>query len=65
MLPSWALVGLAANVGSAFFSVTRTKDEMSVVLDEGSAPAATEHVKVESGWIAIKIEGQFVRFLWV
>lgn len=48
-LPSWA-------TKTAFFSVTRTRDELSVVCPEGNVPAGVEHDK---GWCALKLEGPF------
>src|SRR5829696_9166175 len=48
-IPAWA-------TGASFFSVTRTKDELSVVCPEGDVP---EGVYQEQGWRALKLEGPF------
>src|SRR5512135_3713254 len=48
-VPAWALVG-------AFFSITRTADELSLVVDEGAVPIS---VARESGFRALKLEGPF------
>lgn len=38
----------------AFFSVTRTSDELSIVCDEGAVPSGAQ---AENGWRALKVEG--------
>lgn len=47
-IPAWAMAG------AAFFSVTRTNDELSLVSECALVP---EHVKAERGWCALKVEG--------
>ena len=44
--PSWAQ--------GAFTSVTRTRDELSVICDDAAVP---EDVRAERGWRALKVEG--------
>lgn len=44
--PSWAQ--------GAFTSVTRTRDELSVICDDDAVP---EDVRAERGWRALKVEG--------
>jgi hypothetical protein len=46
-VPAWAM-------GGAFFSLTRTGSEVSVVSAESAAPAGT---KCERGWRILQIEG--------
>ncbi|HEY1204257.1 MAG: ACT domain-containing protein [Bryobacteraceae bacterium] len=46
-VPAWA-------AGGTFTSVTRTRDELSVVCSEGVVPAGT---KCEGGWRLFQIEG--------
>ncbi len=46
-LPAWALAG-------AWFSVTRTADELSVVCAEAEAP---ETGQAERGWLALRVAG--------
>ncbi len=46
-VPDWAMQG-------AFYSVTRTADEISVVCPEQVVP---EDTKAERGWRAFKVEG--------
>lgn len=46
-LPDWALHG-------AFFSITRTADELSLVCPQRQVPAA---VQCESDWRCLKVEG--------
>lgn len=41
-------------VRGAFTSVTRTRDELSVVCDDGAVPAA---VQAERGWRVVRVEG--------
>lgn len=48
-VPAWA-------VKSAFFSITRTGDELSIVCREDDAPSDAAF-KIERGWRAFKIEG--------
>ncbi|MBX9603640.1 MAG: ACT domain-containing protein [Bryobacteraceae bacterium] len=38
----------------AFWSVTRTADELSVVCEEGHAPFAP---RVEAGWVCLRVDG--------
>src|ERR1700730_100845 len=47
-IPDWALQD------KAFFSITKTADELSIVCLEDRIPS---HVKTEKGWNAIKVEG--------
>ncbi|HKV24317.1 MAG TPA: ACT domain-containing protein [Candidatus Acidoferrum sp.] len=49
-LPSWATQG-------PFFSVTRTSDELSVVVEESLVPLG---VQCEKAWRVIKVHGPFV-----
>jgi uncharacterized protein len=56
-IPSWATEG-------EFFCVARTRDEVSVVCSEevcpDGAPEQTgDGIKVEHGWVALKLEGPF------
>lgn len=46
-LPAWVL-------GGAFFSVTRTEEELSIVCPEVLVP---KEVKREDGWKCLKVEG--------
>ena len=48
-VPGWALP-------SAFFSVTRTADELSVVCPQEIVPPDVRH---ENGWACLKLEGPF------
>lgn len=48
-VPAWA-------VTAAFYSVTRTPDELSIVCPERHVPSET---KCERGWRALKLEGPF------
>ena len=48
-IPGWA-------TGAAFFSVTRTLDELSVVAGEASVPAAHD---ASRGWRMLKVHGPF------
>lgn len=48
-LPAWALDG-------AFFSVTRTADELSVLCAEERVP---QGVRCEPGWRVLRLEGPF------
>ena len=49
MIPDWAPNG-------AFFSVTSTADELSVVCEEAQVP---QHVTHEGEWGCLKLEGPF------
>ena len=46
-LPAWAMAG-------AFWSITRTPDELSVVVDKDSVPAG---VRTQGAWRALKVAG--------
>ncbi len=48
-IPEWAVTG-------GFYSVTRTRDELSVVCAEEEVP---EGVRSEGGWRALMLEGPF------
>jgi hypothetical protein len=48
-LPDWAAQG-------AFYSMTRTSDELSIVAEESSVPTGTQS---EAGWRALKVRGPF------
>jgi uncharacterized protein len=48
-VPAWA-------TGSSFFSVTRTRDELSVVCPED---VVHESISRERGWRALRLEGPF------
>jgi uncharacterized protein len=48
-VPAWA-------TGAPFFSVTRTRDELSVVCPEDVVP---ESISREWGWCALRLEGPF------
>lgn len=47
-IPTWA------TKGDEFFSITKTKDELSIVCNEALVPS---NVKVEKGWRYLKVEG--------
>jgi hypothetical protein len=49
-IPGWATQG-------SFFSVTRTPDELSIVVDETLVPAG---VQSQGGWRVMKVHGPFV-----
>ena len=49
-LPAWATQG-------SFFSVTRTNDELSIVVEESRLP---EGVQCQRGWRVIKVHGPFL-----
>lgn len=49
-LPAWATQG-------SFFSVTRTNDELSIVVEESCVP---EGVQSQVGWRVIKVHGPFL-----
>ncbi|MGC0772829.1 MAG: ACT domain-containing protein, partial [Candidatus Acidiferrum sp.] len=46
-LPAWATEG-------PFFSVTRTSDELSIIVEESRVPAG---VQSQGGWRVIKVHG--------
>ena len=46
-IPSWA-------TQSSFFSITKTKEELSIVCEESLVPAI---VKAEKGWRMFKVQG--------
>jgi hypothetical protein len=48
-IPDWAVKGV-------FFSVTRTRDELSVVLPEGHIPGG---IAREGGWRCLRLGGPF------
>jgi uncharacterized protein len=54
--PSDAVIPAWATNGSAFFSVTRTQEELSVVVAEASVPA---EVNASRGWRMLKVHGPF------
>jgi hypothetical protein len=49
-IPAWATQG-------SFFSVTRTPDELSIVVNETLVPAG---VQSQGGWRVMKVHGPFV-----
>ncbi|HKN74530.1 MAG TPA: ACT domain-containing protein [Candidatus Acidoferrum sp.] len=49
-IPAWATQG-------SFFSVTRTPDELSIVVDESLVPVG---VQSQGGWRVMKVHGPFV-----
>jgi uncharacterized protein len=49
-LPNWAIQG-------PFFSITRTSDELSIVVEASRVP---EGIQSQSGWRVIKVHGPFV-----
>src|SRR5580692_3728023 len=49
-LPAWATQG-------SFFSVTRTSDELSIIVEESRVPAG---LQFQGGWRVIKVHGPFV-----
>jgi uncharacterized protein len=49
-LPAWAARG-------SFYSVTRTGDELSIVVEEARVPAGT---RSQSGWRVLRVRGPFV-----
>ena len=49
-IPGWATQG-------SFFSVTRTPDELSIVVDETLVPAG---VQSQGGWRVMKVHGPFI-----
>jgi hypothetical protein len=54
LVPSWAQEG-------GFFSVTRSGEELSIVCEEHVCEEhrVPEGVRVERGWVALKLEGPF------
>lgn len=65
LLPeSFAIVGLSPNadipawaIQGPFFSITRTSEELSVIVEESLVPAG---VQSQAGWRVIKVHGPFV-----
>ena len=53
--PDASLPGIAHLRGTAFWSITRTPDELSVVCDEDRVPNGD--ARIETGWRAFMIEG--------
>jgi hypothetical protein len=49
-IPSWATQG-------AFYSVTRTCDELSIIVEEARVPPGTQ---TQSGWRVLRVHGPFV-----
>jgi uncharacterized protein len=49
----------ASGLEGEFFCVMRTGDELSIVCPENRLPQDRDGVVVESGWIALKLEGPF------
>ncbi|MGB6668679.1 MAG: ACT domain-containing protein [Candidatus Acidiferrum sp.] len=49
-LPAWATEG-------SFFSITRTSDELSIIVEDSCVPAG---VQSQGGWRVIKVHGPFV-----
>src|SRR5229473_8532529 len=49
-LPAWAVRG-------SFSSVTRTCDELSIIVEEAQVPAG---IQSQSGWRVLKVHGPFV-----
>ena len=43
-------------MGTGFFCVTQTADELSIVCEEARVP---DGVRVEKDWVALKLEGPF------
>ena len=50
LLPAWATQG-------AFYSVTRTCDELSIIAEESRVPVGTQ---AQPGWRVLKVHGPFV-----
>ena len=46
-IPEWAVKG-------DFFSITKTKEELSIVCEEENIPT---DIQAERGWLALKVEG--------
>jgi hypothetical protein len=51
-IPAWA-------VQDELFSVTRTRDELSIVCREDHAASHRNELTVEQGWIALRLHGPF------
>jgi uncharacterized protein len=49
-IPNWAIQG-------PFFSITRTSDELSIVVEAARVP---EGIQSQSGWRIIRVHGPFV-----
>jgi uncharacterized protein len=49
-LPAWAARG-------SFYSVTRTGDELSIIVEEAHVPVGTQS---QSGWRVLRVHGPFV-----
>jgi uncharacterized protein len=49
-VPNWAMQG-------PFFSITRTSDELSIVVEASRVP---QGIQSQSGWRVIKVHGPFV-----
>ena len=49
-LPAWAARG-------SFYSVTCTRDELSIIVEEAYVPAGTQS---QSGWRVLKVQGSFL-----
>lgn len=49
-LPAWAARG-------SFYSVTRTRDELSIIVEEAHVPAGTQS---QSGWRVLRVHGPFI-----
>ena len=49
-LPAWAARG-------SFYSVTRTRDELSIIVEETHVPAGTQS---QSGWRVLRVHGPFI-----
>ena len=51
-VPAWAN-------GGGFYCATRTPDELSIVCAENRIDQGRDHITVEGGWLALKLEGPF------
>ena len=49
-LPAWAARG-------SFYSVTRTRDELSIIVGEAHVPVGTQS---QSGWRVLRVHGPFI-----
>ena len=49
----------ASAASSVLFSATRTRDELSIVCPENRIEQSPTEMKVERGWLALKLEGPF------
>lgn len=59
-LPAWAMAALDAN--DVFVTVSRTRDELSVVCEQryvDSQPWDDSNLQVEAEWRALRVEGPF------